>query len=511
MAAFSEPSSVSPARTVEELRRALELLDVELEYVDTLYWLNYWWVYGGQGGDLDAAEAMRAGLLRRPGLWELLEEWSAHDLDPLLRRWVEVWRREIGLARITAHPDVLRQKNEILRAIIRLRPVVRGREISPEAARTILATEPDHSLRREAWEGLARLGGTVAGTTQALMRTRNDLAREAGFRAYPDFALAPESLTVEEVRGVIAALERGTRDAYRAALARAAQASDIEDPQPWDGAFIVGAGETPFRALFTPERMLPLAYKTFRRLGLAEAAATIDVVTAEIPYHGICIAIRVPEDIRIYLAPRHGFPACSTVFHEFGHAFHWAGAAQKRHTFNYERGPITEMMAQTMALFARHEGWIVDVAGADARTAADWGRWLRLWYGYYLREYMMHVTFEYGVFDDPDRDLDALSADATARYVGVAALPSSGWAFTAFLANYPVYRQNYILADVVAAANHTRLGEITPRPWSDPEAVEAIRASYWAPGSTLSWREKARRFTGAELDPAELTRFLTRE
>lgn len=506
--AVYESSTMLRSATSSDLEFVFDVLDAELAYLTTRYWLTYWRAYQGLPGDLTSIEAVRTDFLLRPELQDFLVRWRGATGSSMLDRSIEIWLREVVLADTNGRGDAARLRSEIMALVLAAQQPGPDRPGVADLRRTLKESE-DPARRREAWERLGSAADGLVELTRQLISVRNHHARERGHADYPSLVLGLDDLAVTEVFDVVERLHTSTIDAHLEGIRQVSARHGLDEVRDYDLPFVAFARSKSVQALFPEERLQRATLGALTELGCELGPPDIRVDVTALPYRGICIPVRNPQDVRILLAHGGGFEAYSTAFHEYGHALHWRGGRQKRSFMNYERGPICEMMAQTLALFLRHQATLERHVGLDDTALETWKAASTLSWNQNLRDYYNAVAFEVRAYTTDGVDLNALFAETSARYLGVPAEPTSHWALTPFLANYPVYRQNYILADIVAANNHRRLKDDLGRVAANPAAIAELSSAYWESGNGLPWRAKVTSFSGVGLDTDALADVLS--
>jgi peptidyl-dipeptidase A len=238
--------------------------------------------------------------------------------------------------------------------------------------------------------------------------------------------------------------------------------------------------------------------------GLNPAKLPIEIVQRDIPFGGLCFTIRVPDDIRIICTPKEGYPYFRTVFHEYGHALHAAFNRQSNYFFKREWGAFNEGMAETLAYFTHHDEWLRQLTNYEAAQIAHYQREYSIRRILRLRNLIAQARFEIEAYDNPGADLDRLIAEYEARYLLIPVNLTPRWAAVSFPTTHPIYRQNYLIADLIAAQTHAAIkeqfGAFFQLPADGKAAVFSfLRENYFTSGAALDWTEKIRRATGQPL------------
>ncbi len=499
----------SLGRFVAELEAVLHDLSVRTA-------LCWWDKYtGGPGRGLNELEKERSEVLLDPSYHALMREWAGATAgggptgaggpgrpvrEPLLGRKLRLLAEAVLGARVSAVPEVYTLANEIMDRVMSFRPVIFGREVSNSERNRILRSERDRALRREAWVAVAPLSMEIGALTVELMRRRNALARQAGYDDYVDLSLALASLTRGEVLGAIGDLEEASTEAYRAFLADAAREEGLDRVEPWDVSYLVERATAIPTEPFPRDRIVPSLDDFARSFGADPTALGIRIVYRDIPFGGLCLGIEPPTDVRILANPQDGHNYFATLFHEYGHGLHAALAGANSQLLEEEPGVFCEGMAEIWSWFTYYPKWLAGL-GLDDDLARVLTRAQSLRMLVRHRALSADVTWEFEAYRNPGQDLTRLAAEAEARYLLVVPRPVHRWAGGPFPSGYPVYKQNYILADLIAGTTHRTLKDnYGDYILGNPRVFEALAETYWRPGASKPWREKLRALTGRDLD-----------
>lgn len=469
--------------------------------------LAWWNKYTGSddgGRDLPDLQQAQSQLLLDPALGELVARWRPRLGDPDLRRKLVVLEAMVLRARVEAEPDVFVPQLEIIDRILSFRPLLRGRSVSHAERNRVLHQEPDRRLRREAWLSVAPLAADLGRATAELIGRRNELARRHGWPDYVDLALGLSSLTRAEVVGVIEHLERSSRAEYARVLGQAAATDGIDTVGPWDVPYLFEKVAAVPVEPFPRRGILPSLEEFLRSFGQDPSRLAIRVVAGDIPFGGLCLAVDPPRDVRVLADPQDGHHYYALLYHEYGHALHALHAGRNSYILQDEPGVFAEGMAQVWSWFTSYPEWLA-ARGADPGVVrcVRQARAVRLMASH--RSFAAGVMWELGAYADPGQDLDALDARISQRYRLAWGGDDPVWAASPFASSYPVYRQNYILADIIAAATHRSLYDrFGDRVLGNPEVFGALVETYWRPGASKPWRERLRDFTGGGLDVSAL-------
>ncbi|QIN84927.1 peptidase M3A and M3B thimet/oligopeptidase F [Rubrobacter tropicus] len=500
-----------------------------------------WWGLAVTGSEEAQKELVRAGteynrLFADEGEQEAVAGWYG-ELDSLddelLRRQVEVLYRTYASKQGDAGAlDKIEELEAEANAVYgNHRGTVGGRPVGENEVRDILRTAGDESVRREAWEASKTVGREVEGTVRELARLRNRLAREAGYKDHYHRSLDLQEMDVEELERLMADLESATdapfRELKKRLDERLREKFGVEVVRPWflsDPFF----QETPEDGNLDTDRFFEgkdleaLTRKTYDSLGLEVRGVVAKSDLYARPgknQHAFCLPVGrdYPYDVRVLANLRAGKPDAywmNTMLHEFGHAVY------DRH-INLKlpyllRGvshiATTEAIALMMGALGEEPGWLQSVAGVPEdelasereRLAARRREELLV----FTRWALVVFRFEKELYADPDReDLNGVWWDLVEKLQLVPRPPGRDepdWAAKIHVATAPVYYQNYVLGNLIAAQLRNYLEtHITQGPFYQNEvAGRYLLESFFGPGARENWRDTVLRATGEPLDPA---------
>jgi len=257
-------------------------------------------------------------------------------------------------------------------------------------------------------------------------------------------------------------------------------------------------------AAFDRTQLLPSFQATLAGLGIDAATQRnvhLDVESrpAKSP-RAFCVAVRVPDDVRLVVPPIGGRDDFVALLHEGGHVEHYAHVDPAL-PFEYRHlgdNAVTEAFAFLFDHLAEDREWLrarLGVEDPDGALAAH-ARATRL---IYLRRYCAKLAYELDVHavDPPD---DGALRERYATLLSAAARVR--WPRETYLADLDpgFYVACYLRAWALETHLRAHLRERFGARWFErPEAGQALRA-LWRDGQRLSAEELLGELTGAELD-----------
>lgn len=382
-----------------------------------------------------------------------------------------------------------------------------GEPVPFREATIVQANEPDRG-RRAAIEA-ARLEATETHLNplyrEMLERTRAT-ARELGWPTYRALCEELKGFGLDRLARATTAFTAATEEPYEGLVAPVVA-------RTLDGLPLAELVRSDLPRLFRLEdadaafdgaQLMPSFEATLAGLGIDPAAQPnvhLDVESrpAKSP-RAFCVAVRVPQDVRLVVPPIGGRDDFIALLHEGGHVQHYAHvdpalAFEYRHIGD---NAVTEAFAFLFDHLVEDPEWLrarLGVQDADGTLAAH-ARATRL---IFLRRYAAKLAYELDVHAAQPPADDALR-ERYASLLGEAARVA--WPRETYLADLDpgfyvaCYLRAWALETHLRAHLRERFGE---RWFERREAGDALRA-LWRDGQRLSAEELLGELTGAELD-----------
>lgn len=398
---------------------------------------------------------------------------------------------------------------------------------------TNMATNPSEAARRSAYEAYGEIERWVLDRGFLdLVRLRNRFARTLGFANYFELKLRKnERMTpaaLFEILNDFVDRTQAANDRARAALVASHGEAAL---LPWNLRYFSGGDVVRRMDEYMPfGPALRRWVQSFRRLGISYRGATmqLDLLAREGKYqNGFChgpIPAYVDESGRWVAGQINftaeakpdqvgsGLRAINTLFHEGGHAAHFANVVQNSPCFSQEFAPTSMAYAETQSMFCdsllNDADWLKRYArNAAGEAIPDALIRERIASQQPMRAFDERAIavvpyFEAALYAMDDAALTAESVLALARATelriqGVAAGPRPLLAIPHLLnqesaASY----QGYLLAHM--AVYQTRAHFLREHGYlaDNPAIGPALAEHYWAPGNSIDHDATLRRLTG---------------
>jgi oligoendopeptidase F len=237
---------------------------------------------------------------------------------------------------------------------------------------TNMGSNPNEEARKSSHDALMQLEQWVlANGLLDIVKKRNAFARAQGYPNYFDYKVEKnEQMSADQLVTILDDFEMRTRAANTRALDDLTQAHGAKATQPWNLRFLVSGDVTrQFDPYLSFAKGLERWLQSFRKLGIAYRGATmqLDLLERKGKYqNGFChgpipsfydanqqwvagqinfTADAKPDQIG------SGARAINTLFHEGGHAAHFANVTQNSPCFSQEFAPTSMAYAETQSMF----------------------------------------------------------------------------------------------------------------------------------------------------------------
>ncbi len=381
------------------------------------------------------------------------------------------------------------------------------------------------------WTAHKEIGPIVATDIIALVKLRNEVARDLGYKNYHEMSLTLSDQNPADVMKLFDELDALTRDAF----AKLKSEMDITLAK---------------RLKITPEQMMPWHYQNryFQEapqiydIDLDKFYKGKDIVKLTVDYykglnlpidklvansdlyekegknqHAYCITIdKDAPDIRVLCNVTDNSKWMETMLHEYGHALYdnyytkdypWAFKSPA-HIFT------TEAIAMLFGRFANNADWMKAMLGLDDKTTAEVKdvaqKTLRLQQLVFSRWSQVMFRFESAMYDNPDQDLNKLWWDLVEKYQMIkrpANRNMPDWATKIHVATSPCYYHNYHLGELLASQLYFTIADkVLGKPndmtlsfINEPKVGEYLIKNVFSVGSKYYWNDMIEKATGEKL------------
>lgn len=350
----------------------------------------------------------------------------------------------------------------------RHRPTINGDQMTDNEIERLLQRERNEETRRLAWQASKSIGEKVAPLLLDLVRLRNEKAHAVGYRNYYEMSMALQEINLSWLLKLWEELEKRTKKAYRDLIDELRRATGtflgrpVSALQPWHLADPFFQRVPPWLVKETHAEVgaevVELARQTYADLGMPvdEILERSDLYEkpGKSP-HAYCIDIDRKGDIRILANCVPDERWVSTMMHELGHAVYdqYLDSGLPFTLRTPAHIATTEAVALLMGRIVRDSEWRARYLPERSTDTASAHQYHRVESLIFQRWVLVMTFFEKALYEEPDRNLEALWWDLVERYQGIQRpqpLPGFSWATKIHLAKSPVYYHNYLLGEIMS-------------------------------------------------------------
>ena len=458
-----------------------------------------------------------------------LREEEASD-DPLVVRQLEVLY--LSMLGKQVAPDLLEKitavESEVEKAFNTFRGKIGDREVTTNEIKEILRSSTKEAELKAAWEAQKSVAPLVAPKLSELVKLRNQVARELGYRDYYALRIAENEQDEDDLMDLFDELDDLTREPFlerkaevdRRLAKRLGVSADELMPWHYQNPFFQeppAVFDTGLDELYRKRDTLKVCRAFYESFGMKVKGIIERSDLYEKPGktpHAFAADIDREGDIRVLANIVPGIDWMSTMVHELGHAVYdlyidhdlpWL-LRKPSHALTTEG---VAMMLDRLVVNP-HWAFALELVNEEQRDAAMAEAELQLAFAplQFSRWTQVMLRFEKAMYSDPDQDLDKLWWDLVEEYQALKRPPdreAPDYASKIHLVIVPVYYHNYMMGELFAAQVHEKLARIEDKSITEavyagrPQVGEFLKREVFASGARLRWDELTREVTGVDL------------
>jgi peptidyl-dipeptidase A len=464
-----------------------------------------------------------------------LEEIKVSGLitDSLLNRQLDVLYRGFLMAKADTGKlnTMVRMGTAIEQKYGNFRTEVRGKKLSDNDVEEVLSTSKDVKYQQEVWEAQKQIGTVVAADVIALVKLRNEVAKDLGFKNYHDMSLTLSDQDPREVSDLFDELDSLTKGAFATVkgeiddyFVKYYNMKSKDELRPWNyqNRFFQEAPkiyDVDLDKYYKDKNLETLTSTFYAGLGLPIEDMLKNSDLYEKPgknQHAFCTDIDNAGDVRVLCNVKSNQYWMNTMLHEFGHAVYDKNIdtalpfilREPAHTFN------TEAIAMIFGRFSSNPQWLKDVVGISEeekmKIADNCFKTLRLEQLVFSRWSQVMYRFEKAMYKNPDQDLNKLWWDLVEEYQLMKrpeGRNAPDWATKVHIATYPCYYHNYLLGELLASqlyyyivGNIIKSEDYKFQSFANNPAIGTyLKERVFMPGNKWYWNEMIEKATGEKL------------
>ncbi len=453
--------------------------------------------------------------------------------DSLLLRQLDVLYRSFVMAKADTAKlnEMVRMGTAIEQKYGNFRTEVDGKQFSDNDVEEILGNSKDVRLQQKVWEAQKKIGSVVADDVKKLVKLRNEVAKELGFKNYHEMSLTLSDQNPRDVSELFDELDSLTRKAFSSVkedidtyFVKYYGLKSKEELRPWNyqNRFFQEAPkiyDIDLDIYYKDKNLEKLTSDYFSGMGLPIEDMLKNSDLYEKPgknQHAFCTDIDNAGDVRVLCNIKPNQYWMNTMLHEFGHAVYDKNIdtglpfvlRDPAHTFT------TEAIAMIFGRFSSNPQWLKDMTGISEeekmKIADHCFKTLRLEQLVFSRWAQVMYRFEKEMYKNPDQDLNTLWWDLAEKYQLMKRPEGRNepdWATKIHIATYPCYYHNYLLGELLASqlyyyivGNVIRSDDYKFQSFAGkPEVGLWLKERIFLPGSRYYWNDMIERATGEKL------------
>lgn len=509
-------------KTKNQLINYLDTLELKYEDACIQTGLAHWNLYSGKGlAQLDKAKQKFSEIFLDRNIQKIIEEWRSRSgslADDTLSRRLEMWWRSFIGGQIYADSIISHKENHLQKKIANFKFNYAGTNITLAEINNRLRTEKNTKIRQKLWLTVSQLSEIAINDLVELVKLRNEKARQLGFYNYFSLSLYLQQIDENWLINTLNLLEEKTRQKFHDYIESSKRKLKIKTINPWDLDAAVYSWYTLPDDYFPKDSIFNIINRFYKNIGFNTDSLPIKGTIGNIPFGGLNIGIKIPDDSRFVLNPIEGKRFYQIAFHEYGHALQVVHTLIKYPILKgYEWipgascGAYSEGIAELQALFVDDPEWLKYYTSATQDEIDKYIATKNFKEIYSLRKLLKDFFIEYEMYKNPDQDLTQLEHKMYKKYLLIEPKPSIPHRFAASIwyTMYPCYYQNYILSEMIAS----QLYEVISNKFgtskiSNPNLSNWLITNLYSNGEMEEWYTRIKNVSGKSLETGAYLRKL---
>jgi peptidyl-dipeptidase A len=460
---------------------------------------------------------------------------SNNITDPLMARRLEVLylgmlSKQIDTAKLN---QLSAMQAQIENKYSNYRAKVGNKALTDNQVEEVLKTSKNQKELQATWLAHKDIGPVVREDILNLVRLRNEIAHELGYKNYHEMSLRLSEQDPEQIEKLFDELDGLTRDTFVKlkgeidTFLAAQNKIKVEQLMPWhyQNRYFQEAPkiyEVDLDKYYKDQDLVKLSVDYFKSLNLPIDNLVAKSDLFEKPnknQHAYCINIdRDAKDIRVLCNVVPNSRWGETMLHEYGHAlyeYHYDAALpwslkEPAHIFT------TEAIAMLFGRMASDPSWMQSMIGISAEEkesiAATCHNILKMQQLVFSRWSQVMYRFEKELYANPEQDLNTLWWSLVEKYQMMKkpeGRDMPDWATKIHIATSPCYYHNYHLGELLASQLYNTITtkvlkdvpNANPGLVGHPEVGEYLIKNVFQPGKRYLWNEMIEKATGEKLTP----------
>lgn len=394
----------------------------------------------------------------------------------------------------------------------------KNKKISKQECLNELKSSINSSDRKELWVNYMAAGENIAPDLIQLVKIRNKIAIEKGFKNFYDLKMSAQELDINEMNLIIKNIRENLDPIYTVIKGnidkRQKQRLKLNDGsclEPWhyqDPYFQNYSNNDNYLESYEPNIFFKHLLNTFMANGInLEGIADYANLTSDQNKspESFCLNIDRNKDIRISCNTSPDIKGVKVMLHEMGHAVYE----------KYFGNELPFILKQPASIFLS-EG--IALLFERLITYMPIQEDLKLKRINYKKDHlediiinlywtMTVIKFEQELYQNPDQNLNKLWWDLVedvqqiSRPSDISCSNLPAWATKSHLTTLPVYYQNYMLGQILASQFEQTLNKITDNNWFSTAGFDNLKRNVFSTGKLFPWKNVVSKSTGTAISP----------
>lgn len=460
------------------------LTQKEIQYEEIAFELGdaYWNYYSAEAvTDLKAPKNKFYNLLHNDTLNTLINTWYPRRneiADTILKRRVEKWHHVLLSASVEYDKEIMELRNEL---------------------EEMMEVSGDKDVSEYDFDG----------KVLELIKLRNQKSIELGYDNYVHLSFETNGLGYKWFMDFVNEIEESTYTPFNNLVQQAKAENKIKNFGQTDLFQFIGQfyrNNDPVK-LKTKDN-IELVKISLNNIGINYSELPAKLVEMELPagVGGQGLMINIPNDFRAVMTLGMDI---SVWMHEMGHGLH--GLFNSINTpilEGYEWIPgnsnasFAEGMAETNAMFCRNAEWQKEYTNLTEEQIIERKKITNEYAPAFIRYHLYNFMRETELYLHPEKSYDEIQIELAKKYFFIDSkkIRTQGLKNIIFV-SYPLYLQNYLLADIIAIQIHKALEEKFGKNYAfNKEVGKYLTDNFYSNGEYYNWNERLIKGTGETLN-----------
>lgn len=466
----------------KELEKFLNKTELKYEQIAEELGVAYWNFYSAESEtDLKTPKNKLYNLLINDTLNTLIETWypkRSEIQDTILRKRVDTWHRVLLSAKVEYNAEIMELRNEL---------------------EEMLGVSEDADKSKD------DLGEKIL----KLIELRNKKSVELGYDNYVHLTFETNGLGYEWFMNFIDEMDESTYDSYKSLVEKTKLENNLEEfgqrnAFQFIGQFYGNNNPTELKI----EDNIELVKISLNNIGINYNKLPAKLVEEQLPagIGGQGLMINIPNDFRAVMTLGMGI---STWMHEMGHGLHGLyNSINQPILEGYEWIPgnanpsFAEGMAETSAYFTRNTVWQKKYTKLSDEKIKEKQEIVNKYASAFIRYHLYNFMRETELYLYSEKTYDEIQIELAKKYLLIETEKIRTQSLKNIIyVSYPLYLQNYLIADIMACQIHETLKEKFGKDYAFNKNVGAyLTKNFYSTGEYFDWNDRLINGTGKPLD-----------